>query len=479
MRLQLTEKKTMRHSCISIIVALVLFSNCERVFSQSNTFPINPPVGIGTQLSTPSGPLNALHIHFDPAHSDTAILRLSEGTGTNSIDFGILGLMQESLGHTDNMFSSLSTGDDLILHQHQDGDIIITNYSVQPLSHGLGTAIRFATTGDTLARPTLLPDKHDLERLTIMGNGNVGIDLPPSITGLDSAKDQLQLGGGSTIPIGELDPLPGLNFYGGNRFEGLPKIGGDFFPVDWRYIGFNYGTNHADSSSTRLFRQGRMSSSVIKFSDFDSGTVELDALPYASSRGLNNFSKATTLNLSGQFGLGLWFMDTTANPYHNLLNVYPPGVLPYGVTRNTNGLSFFHTPLCIGIDTPGNPLPDFTNFSGVHPAYGDGLTWMLVVNGAELAKEIFVLDSTWADYVFDPGYKLPPISEVENFTKENHHLPNIPSAKQMAKTGVPVGRTEEALTKQVEEEMLYIEQLNHKIEGLEADVNELKGGKEK
>ncbi len=104
---------------------------------------------------------------------------------------------------------------------------------------------------------------------------------------------------------------------------------------------------------------------------------------------------------------------------------------------------------------------------------------MLVVNGPELAKEVFVLDSAWADYVFEPGYKLPSLAEVENFTKENHHLPDIPSAKQMAKTGVPVGRTEAAMTKQMEEMMLYIEQLNHKIDGLESEVQELKDQKER
>lgn len=109
----------------------------------------------------------------------------------------------------------------------------------------------------------------------------------------------------------------------------------------------------------------------------------------------------------------------------------------------------------------------------------DDSTWMLVVNGPVLAKEIFVLDSAWADYVFDPGYKLPPLAEVENFTKENHHLPDIPSAKQMAKTGVPVGRTEAAITKQLEEAMLYITQLSHKIDTLEAKVEELKNKKER
>ncbi len=477
MILQYKEKITMRHSGILAIVALVLFSNCEHAFSQSNTFPATGMTGIGTQHS--GGSLNWLHIHYNPADllSDTAIIRLSEGAATSSNDFGILGLMPSPT----TTYSSLSTGDDLILHQHQDGDIIITNYSVQPLSHGLGTAIRFATTGDTLARPTLIPDKHDLERLTIMGNGNVGIDLPPSSTGLDSVKDQLQIGGGVTPYPGNTYLSPGLTLYGGNRFENMLRpttLGTGLFPGDWRYISFNHWIDHNDNTSSRSHRFQPIGSSAISFSENGNGLLDFSCFPYDSVRGLNDFTKATTMELTGNSGLALWFIDTTVNPYHHILDSILPYQLPWPLTRNTNGLFNHHTPVYIGSDSGGQALSNFQNLP-VKPDIGDSTTWMLVVDGPELAKEIFVLDSTWADYVFDPGYKLPPLGEVENFTKENHHLPDIPSAKQMAKTGVPVGRTEEALTKQVEEEMLYIEQLNNELKELKSEVQELKNQKEK
>ena len=117
---------------------------------------------------------------------------------------------------------------------------------------------------------------------------------------------------------------------------------------------------------------------------------------------------------------------------------------------------------------------DFTNFAHVRPDIGDGLTWTLVVNGSELAKEVFVLDSVWADYVFDPNYKLMPLDDVQSFMKTNRHLPNIPPASTLAKTGVPIGRTEEQITKQLEEAMLYIGQLNDEVKALKKEVEELK-----
>ena len=47
------------------------------------------------------------------------MIRLSEGDSTNMQYYGLLGLMP--LGTT--TYSSLSTGDDLILHENQGGDI--------------------------------------------------------------------------------------------------------------------------------------------------------------------------------------------------------------------------------------------------------------------------------------------------------------------------------------------------------------------
>lgn len=53
-------------------------------------------------------------------------------------------------------------------------------------------------------------------------------------------------------------------------------------------------------------------------------------------------------------------------------------------------------------------------------------TSRLAVNGNIAATEVLVT-ATPSDYVFDPAYRLAPLSEVANYIRENHHLPGIPS----------------------------------------------------
>ena len=60
------------------------------------------------------------------------------------------------------------------------------------------------------------------------------------------------------------------------------------------------------------------------------------------------------------------------------------------------------------------------------------------------------MDSGWSDYVFDAGYRLPPLGEVAEFIRENHHLPEIPSAAEGAKSGVSVGEMQAKLLAKIE-----------------------------
>ncbi|MDP4243004.1 MAG: hypothetical protein Q8921_09740, partial [Bacteroidota bacterium] len=389
-----------------------MLSISGRSFAQGGTntpggqpWPNNPPVGIGTQVAGGATPVDALQIHFDPALLTTtmpAILRFTNGGSPTSDTFAILGLMPPPVLTT---YSSISTGQDLILHEHSKGDVIITNFwaAGSPTAH-TGGSIRLATAGDTTVRTldtTLW--HHDYERLTIAPNGNVGINLPPISTGLDSVAEQLQIGGGSVAGSGYLDPLPGLTLYGGNRYEGLPiRASTAFFPSDWRYIAFNYAIDHSNPDSTRNFRSARMGASGIKFADPAGGLVQIGAWPYDSSRGMHDFSRGLTLELTGSHGLAMWSDESDSDQWHHLFDAYRPGYLPSGTTRNINGLFYHHTPVYIG----GTESPDFTDFAHVNPTLGDGKTWMLAVNGPMVAKEIFVLDTVWADFVFQPEHKL-------------------------------------------------------------------------
>ncbi|MBS0025967.1 hypothetical protein ACTJJ0_10450 [Chitinophaga sp. 22321] len=61
----------------------------------------------------------------------------------------------------------------------------------------------------------------------------------------------------------------------------------------------------------------------------------------------------------------------------------------------------------------------------------DNPTYKLAVNGTIGARRVKVTQEQWADYVFHPNYKLPSLATVEQFIKDNGHLPDIPSEKEV------------------------------------------------
>jgi hypothetical protein len=83
----------------------------------------------------------------------------------------------------------------------------------------------------------------------------------------------------------------------------------------------------------------------------------------------------------------------------------------------------------------------------------------------------YVMTKKWKvptpDYVFEPGYKLRSLAEVEAFVKANRHLPDVPSAKEMETEGVDIATMNMQLLKQMEHMQLYIIQQEKRIQKLE------------
>ncbi|SEK54334.1 hypothetical protein [Parapedobacter koreensis] len=99
----------------------------------------------------------------------------------------------------------------------------------------------------------------------------------------------------------------------------------------------------------------------------------------------------------------------------------------------------------------------------------------LAVNGNILAKEVKVkTDISVPDYVFEPDYDLPELSEIAAYVKEHKHLPEIPSAKDIEKGGLDLAEMNLLLLKKVEELTLYLMEKDKKEKHMEADIQELK-----
>lgn len=95
--------------------------------------------------------------------------------------------------------------------------------------------------------------------------------------------------------------------------------------------------------------------------------------------------------------------------------------------------------------------------------------YKLAVNGSVIATSVTVkLNSAWPDYVFKKGYKLPTLSNVKDYIDQNHHLPDMPSEKEVIDNGLNLGEMNKLLTKKIEELTLYLIEKEHEINELKA-----------
>jgi hypothetical protein len=97
---------------------------------------------------------------------------------------------------------------------------------------------------------------------------------------------------------------------------------------------------------------------------------------------------------------------------------------------------------------------------------------LLHVAGTIGAIEVIV-SGTGADYVFNPNYRLKPLTEVASFIKEHHHLPEIPSEAEVKEKGVSVGDMQAKLLAKIEELTLHMIQADERNTGLEQRNREL------
>lgn len=100
--------------------------------------------------------------------------------------------------------------------------------------------------------------------------------------------------------------------------------------------------------------------------------------------------------------------------------------------------------------------------------------YVAAINGKLIATEVRVEAlASWPDYVFNSDYKLLSLDELEASINANKHLPGIPSAKEVKEGGIMLGDMQTKTIEKVEENTLYILELNKKIKMLEDKIEQL------
>ncbi len=99
----------------------------------------------------------------------------------------------------------------------------------------------------------------------------------------------------------------------------------------------------------------------------------------------------------------------------------------------------------------------------------------LYIGGSMIAEEVKVeLRATWPDYVFEPDFKLTPLPAIETFIKNHKHLPNIPSAAEVAQNGLPLGETQRLMMEKIEELYLHLIELEKQVKALKVENEALR-----
>lgn len=129
--------------------------------------------------------------------------------------------------------------------------------------------------------------------------------------------------------------------------------------------------------------------------------------------------------------------------FEGRLRIYTPGVERFTILSNGN--------VGIGTSNPG--------------------TFKLAVEGKIGAREVNVNNTApWPDYVFESDYDLPSLAALEAFIKANKHLPQVPTASEVEKSGIALGEMNLILLKKIEELTLYVIKQQAEIDSLKKSV---------
>lgn len=164
----------------------------------------------------------------------------------------------------------------------------------------------------------------------------------------------------------------------------------------------------------------------------------------ANNKAYVAFGKRVAVSETNQLFIGQDCINGTGND------------LGLGARSSSGGINFYAggdsspfaaSKLRMRVTTTGNVLIGKTTQTNT--------SYKLDVNGNIRANKV-VVNTTGADFVFDPAYQPPSPDSLRSFIKIHHHLPGIPAASEMQQQGLDIGTNQALLLQKIEELTLYI-----------------------
>lgn len=97
----------------------------------------------------------------------------------------------------------------------------------------------------------------------------------------------------------------------------------------------------------------------------------------------------------------------------------------------------------------------------------------LEVNGQIHAKSAKLDLKEWADYVFEEGYDLIRLREIEKYINTYGHLPEVPTTAEVQANGIELGQMNTLLLKKIEELTLHLIEKEHQVQKLQEQYDDL------
>jgi len=95
----------------------------------------------------------------------------------------------------------------------------------------------------------------------------------------------------------------------------------------------------------------------------------------------------------------------------------------------------------------------------------------LTVKNGIITDKVKISNNGWADYVFEEGYPLMPLEELEAYISKYRHLPNTPSGQEVEAAGsFELGETTINHQVKIEEIFLHLIKLEEETKALEAEL---------
>lgn len=207
--------------------------------------------------------------------------------------------------------------------------------------------------------------------------------------------------------------------------------------------------------------------------NLNSGQVRVGAATSFTSYGQLQIHSGSALDLvntaSDGWGNVIQFYDNSGNIRHRIYDDFGP---TSGTSANDGDLVIETGvgKLWVNGGVKIGSLPTVT--SSMDSKY------MLYVQKGILTERLQIALKTdgtnWSDFVFAKDYKLRTLHEVEDYYVANHHLPDVPSATQVSKSGIDVAKMDATLLQKIEELTLYVVAQQKEIDALKTKLNSAK-----